>query len=174
MKRIALLCILFGFFASPVLSQDLNKKYFDKMVGGEVLIDLCTRSGLEEGSFGQFYAAQYEEYLPDASVVDELIDQLDGIKITMVFGSWCGDSKLQVPRFMKVLDNIDFDEKLLTIIGVDRLKKAHEIDIHDLKIRYVPTFIIYRDEIELGRIIETPDDTLELDLLEILTKEEDH
>ena len=38
----------------------------------------------------------------------------------------------------------------------------------DLDIELVPTFIFYRNGEELGRIVETPEDTLEKDLAEIV------
>jgi len=43
------------------------------------------------------------------------------------------------------------------------------MDISALKIERVPTFIVYDGIKELGRIIETPAETLEEDLLMILS-----
>jgi hypothetical protein len=40
--------------------------------------------------------------------------------------------------------------------------------VADLNIERVPTFIIMNEGIEIGRIIETPEETLEADLLKIL------
>ena len=168
MKSNILILLFITTMFQPVLSQEINKKYFDKRVGSEVLIDLCDRSGLEEGIFGEIYAAKYEGYRPNETIINDFKNKIDGISITLVFGSWCHDSKVQVPPFMKILEQISFDEEYLSIVGVDRMKKAHNYNINDLKVQYVPTFIIYRDEVEIGRIVERPKKSLEKDLLEIL------
>ena len=43
-----------------------------------------------------------------------------------------------------------------------------EVDIEDLNIELVPTFIIYKKGEEIGRIVETPYDTLEEDIWKIV------
>ncbi len=168
MKKIIIYCLFVTLFSNSALTQEFNKKYLDKRVGSEILIDHCNRAGLEEGAFGQFFAAQHLAYSPNEEAINELKNQLENISIKMVFGSWCYDSKMQVPRFMKVLDLIGFDENQISIIGVDRMKKPQEASIDGLKIKYVPTFIVYRENVEIGRIVENPKTTLEHDLLKIL------
>ncbi len=170
MKRIFLYCFFLTLSSNYILAQEINKKYLDKRVGSEILIDACDRTGLEEGAFGQIYDTQYAAYNANQNTISSLKSHLENITIKMVFGSWCYDSKMQVPRFMKILDEIDFAENQLSIIAVDRLKKTQKASIEGLKIRYVPTFIIYREQVEIGRIVENPKETLEQDLLEILNK----
>lgn len=48
------------------------------------------------------------------------------------------------------------------------IKKAEGFDIDQFIIERVPTFIFYKNESEIGRIIETPVETLEKDILNIL------
>lgn len=84
--------------------------------------------------------------------------------------TWCGDSRDWVPRFYKIMDELDFKSKNLTLICVDRDKKAPGTKVEELNIEKVPTFIFYRKKKELGRIIEVPGDLLEKDILKILIK----
>lgn len=172
MKRILLFCLFILTSANSILSQELNKKYFDKKVGSEILIDQCNRDGLKEGTFGVAFDFQYKEYHSDIYTIEKLRNQLGNISIKIVFGSWCYDSEMQVPRFIKILDEIDFDDSNLVIIAVDRLKKSHDLNIDNLKIKYIPTFIVYKNNKEIGRIVENPKISLEMDLLKILQKEE--
>jgi thiol-disulfide isomerase/thioredoxin len=44
---------------------------------------------------------------------------LKGKKMTIVLGSWCGDSKFQVPNFLKIMDAVKFDGDKLSFIAVD-------------------------------------------------------
>jgi hypothetical protein len=85
-----------------------------------------------------------------------------------VFGSWCSDSREQLPRFFRVLDAAGYPSERLMLLAVDRSKTAHGIDASRLRIERVPTFIFYHNGRELGRIVETPLETLEADIAAIL------
>ena len=69
----------------------------------------------------------YDNYQPDPKVNDKL-RKLYGkdISIQIFLGTWCGDSKREVPRLLKVLDETGFPQKNLQIIalgGSDSLLK---------------------------------------------------
>ncbi|MCF6342818.1 MAG: hypothetical protein L3J31_08445, partial [Bacteroidales bacterium] len=74
------------------------------------------------------------------------------------------------PRFYKILALTDFKKLQLETIAVDRNKNALVVNIKDLDIELVPTFIVYKHDKEVGRIVETPVKTLEDDLLNIIGK----
>ncbi|PKP51585.1 MAG: thioredoxin [Bacteroidetes bacterium HGW-Bacteroidetes-1] len=164
---LAIIMVSFNSFAQPI-----NAAINDPVRNREVLVDLLDRNGLASGEMGEFFTIDYEAYQPDTAVIDALKPLLEDIHITIVLGTWCGDSKEQLPRFMKVLDLTGFNQENLLMIGVDSHKKAREIDVDVFAIEKVPTFIFTRNERELGRIIETPLDNLEKDLLVILNNAE--
>ena len=83
-------------------------------------------------------------------------------------GTWCSDSRREVPRIIKILDQLDFDENNLQLINLDRKKQSPNSEEKDKTIKFVPTFILSKNEIEIGRIIEFPIVTLESDILNIL------
>lgn len=89
-------------------------------------------------------------------------------------GSWCSDSQREVPRFYRIMDDAGITNDKIELISVNREKKVPGMDINNLRIERVPTFIIYDGIKELGRIIETPAETLEKDLLRILAKKPLH
>ncbi|RZL16325.1 MAG: thioredoxin, partial [Pedobacter sp.] len=108
---------------------------------------------------------------PDAATMIELKKSLGKERIKIVLGTWCGDSKVNVPNFFKVLDALQFKEKNTEIIAVDGNKKAENGIIDGLNITNVPTFIVFdKKGNELGRIVEHPKTTLEADLLAIVKK----
>ena len=57
---------------------------------------------------------------------------------------------------------------MLTFIGVDNGKLSPIGDYEALEIQRVPTFIIYKNNLEAGRIIENPVTSLEQDMVNIL------
>ena len=121
----------------------------------------------------EWFAKGREEYSPQKEVIDKLrAVSFSDINIKIVMGTWCPDSRREVPRFMKVLDEIAFPGDKLQFIGVDDVKIAPIENFETLDIQRVPTFIFYRKNIESGRIIENPATSLEQDMLDILTRNE--
>ena len=100
------------------------------------------------------------------SVPLEIIQKLE---ITIVLGTWCSDSQQEIPRFIKITDHVDFQSDKLTIISIDRNKEAGKISVAEMNIEFVPTIIFYLNKKEIGRIIETPFESLEKDLLKIIS-----
>jgi len=154
-------------FAMNTNAQELNKKVQDQYRNQEILLNSCTREGLT--TFPEFkagYDSYYAAYKPDSVSLIELNKLVKGKKVTIVFGSWCGDSKYQVPNFLKIADALKLSEKDITFIAVDGAKKAENGLIDKLKIERVPTFIFTdKKGTEVGRITERPHETLEKDML---------
>ncbi len=159
-------------FAINAGAQELNKKMEDPTKHKEVMLNICTREGIT--TFDEFkasYDANYATYKVDSTLIEELQKLVKGKKITIVLCTWCGDSKYQVPNFLKIADALKLEEKDMTIIAVDGEKKAENGLIDKLKIERVPTFIFTdKKGLEIGRITENPKVTLEKDMLNILTE----
>ena len=121
------------------------------------------------------WKAIYDAYTPDAATVakiGEAVAKAKGdLRIEVIFGSWCSDSQEQLPAFLKILDQAGKDAAIPAVYtGVPRAKEKRGDLMTKLKIEAIPTFIVYRKDAEIGRIVETPKATLEADLLEILAK----
>ena len=170
MKNILLAILLL--FAMNASAQELNKKMEDPNKHKEVMLNICTREGIT--TFEEFkasYDPNYAAYQPDSATIKELGKLTRGKNITIVLGTWCGDSKFQVPHFLKLADALKLSDSDITFIAVDGSKKAENGLIDKMKITNVPTFIFTdRKGVEIGRITETPKETLEKDMLKILTE----
>jgi thiol-disulfide isomerase/thioredoxin len=123
------------------------------------------------------YTAWYEKgidnYIPGSDALNKLLDKdKTGLTIKVVMGIWCPDSRREVPRFMKIMGLWQFPSDKLTFIGVDEEKQSPVGEYKSLDIQRVPTFIIYKNNIEAGRIIENPVTSLEQDIVNILSKNE--
>lgn len=73
---------------------------------------------------------------------------------------------------MRILDSWKFPSDKITLIGVDNAKLSTVREYDTLNIARVPTFIIYINNVEAGRIIENPVTSLEQDILNIITRNE--
>jgi hypothetical protein len=121
----------------------------------------------------EWYIKGFDAYQPVQEVIDKLaLTDKENLTIKIVMGTWCPDSRREVPRFMKIIDLIGFPSDKITIIGVDNTKNAPIGDFEALGIERVPTFIFLENKVESGRIIENPVTSLEQDMLNILTRNE--
>lgn len=100
--------------------------------------------------------------------VDLLRQTREGVDVLVLLGTWCGDSKRQVPLFLKIADSAGFAPGQIRLYGVDRGKKSPEGVEAPYALERVPTFIFFRKSREIGRIVETPVTTMEADMLQIL------
>jgi thiol-disulfide isomerase/thioredoxin len=155
-----------------MFAQELNQKTTDEKKGNEMLIGYCNRDGFTtvNCNFDSAFKSEYPVYKTDEATMKQLARKLDGVEVTVVMATWCSDSREWVPRFYKIMDELDFAYKNLTLICVDRSKKAPGTKVDELKVELVPTFIFYRNKTELGRIVETPGDLMEKEILKIISK----
>jgi len=167
-----LFAIFLLFLTIPELStaQQYNKTGIDNKTQNTILIGPCNRDGLKTGDFGARFFSEYDNYHADTSIINQLKNLRQNLTITIISGTWCDDSKEQIPRFYKILDEAGFDENDIRLISIDRDKKAGDLNIDSLKITLVPTFIVYYDNKETGRIVEAPKQSLEKDLYSIIPK----
>jgi len=174
MKTRILIIISVLFFVGSAYAQEMNKKYHDPELDREVLVGYCDLNGIEQGEFGEIFKSNYKIYETEPLIIKQIQSILNkgDYEITSVFADWCSDSEYQLPNFYKVLDEVGFANGKRKLIAVDRSKNAQVIDLSEYDIQLVPTFIIYLKGEEIGRIIETPNDTLEKDLLAILKAKE--
>jgi len=89
--------------------------------------------------------------------------------VTLLFGTWCPDSKNYVPRLMRALRDAGNDKLQVKLIGIDNQFHQPVDTVQPRKITNVPTVILERDSREIGRIVETPaSKTIEEDVAAIL------
>lgn len=99
----------------------------------------------------------------------ELIRESAGDAEYLVFvGTWCGDSRREVPRFLRIAEEAGIPPERIRLYNLDRTKTSPDGLTARWEIERVPTFIVLRGGREIGRIVERPRSTLEGDLLMIL------
>ena len=136
------------------------------------LLGYFNRDRMTTPPHSDWYIKGYDGYQPDSGFLNRLKNTgKDDLTIKVVLGTWCPDSRREVPRFMRIIDLWDFPVGNITFIGVDNEKIAPVGEYEKLDIQRVPTFIFYKNNIEAGRIIEVPLTSLEQDMVNILDKE---
>jgi hypothetical protein len=110
-------------------------------------------------------------YSPKPDSLQKLKSIQQPVRIEIYLGTWCPDSKNHVSAYFKVLDMTDNPLIQTVYIGIPRDRAARPKFLPSAKnIEKLPTFLVYKEGKELGRIIETPVKSVEEDLLAILNK----
>ncbi len=133
------------------------------------LMGIHGEQAFQQEPFASWFVPNYEAYDPDVMILDELSEQIQDVEIRAYMGTWCGDSKRETPKFFKLLDQAEYDQTKLTLVAVDRSKTQPENLVNGYDVVRVPTFIFYRDGKELGRFVERPRESLEQDILKIVS-----
>lgn len=142
-----------------------------EMVNGErMLIGEFTQEELMM-EFSVFKTS-YELYQPSQKAADFLKKISNDLSIEIYLGTWCPDSKRDVPPFLKILASANNPRIHYHLHGVDRTKKDKNGKTAELGVNRVPTMVFFVDGKEMGRIVENPyHETLEEDILDILSKQ---
>jgi hypothetical protein len=143
--------------------------------GHPMLLGPGTRQRLQQPPYDNWFVKNYDEYAVDSITATRLKPALTGKRFLIFMGTWCGDSRREVPRMFKILDCCGVDPsriQLIMVSNLDRLYKqspGHEEKGRD--IRRVPDLIVLAGKKEIGRIVESPITSLEKDLLAIITRQ---
>jgi len=117
------------------------------------------------------YQDKYDAYDPDPVSMARLAEIENPINVLLFMGGWCADCRVQVPRFLRVLSGLNGLPITVRTIEVDQSKKDDEGLSEKHQVMMSPTFIVFQNGEELGRIIETPTRTMEEDLVDIIFSE---
>ena len=109
-----------------------------------------------------------EKYTPDEAVVRSLRAVHRHITFRVFLGTWCSDSEEHVPPFDVLFREVGNPYFTVEYYGVNRdmcdgirMARGHNI-------QYVPTFILIENNREIGRIVETPQVSIGVDILNLL------
>jgi len=103
----------------------------------------------------------YKNYLSAEAYQFKKIIDLDGISVKILFGTWCHDSQREIPKFLRLLEDINMKPEMVSLIGLDYNKNEPLNRGEMLEVKRTPTIIFYKNGIEIGRIEETPKLALE-------------
>lgn len=170
MKQIISILAVTLFLNSSGFGQSLNKEILKN--GQFNLIGKIDKKGLEGENYSRWFRKNYERYELDSELIDQIKLNLKNYDITLFLGTWCGDSKQEVPRLYKVLEASNFPIEQLTVIALgiapEMYKQSPQHEEAGLNIHRVPTVIFYKNGKEMNRIVEHPIDSFEKDIQKII------
>jgi len=164
MKSLSILCVLL-----LAVFMVNGQSYIDKD-GNENLWGKTNLKEFNNQPYVEWFQENQKDYRSNLGKEDAV--KFEDITVKVFIGTWCGDTKFLFPKFIKIWQGMGLSEDKLEIVALhheDELyKQAPNSETKDLDIHRVPTFIFYRDNEELGRIVERTVFDLETDMLQIV------
>jgi len=100
------------------------------------------------------FSSSYDAYQV-SSQASKVIEQWGSdLRIEVFFGTWCHDSQREVPRLLKLFSQNKAVQ--LKLIALDYQKSEPQGLSKGKEVKYTPTIIVYKNNIEVGRIVERP------------------
>lgn len=163
-KVIAALIIILWVFPLMTSAQEQEynvetesiSEYVDKILNGPI-----TKEGLQKMPYKIWFNTNYKTYVVDTETLKNIKKKsLKGVQIKAFMGTWCHDSNREIPRLIRVCEELGIYNQLelyaLDVNKTSRLEKEKGWDI-----RKTPTIIFLRDGEEIARILEEPEISFE-------------
>lgn len=135
------------------------------------LLGRSSRQRLAQAPFDTWFNKNYADYTIDTMTANLLKPLVKNKRFVIFMGTWCGDSRREVPRMYKLLDYCGVKPDQIQLINVNNHDTAYKQSPgHEEKGLYifrVPDLLVYEGNNEKGRIVELPVTTMEKDLLAI-------
>ena len=166
--RTTLLLVLCTYFTYSY-SQEIN--FYKNAEGDTHLCGEFPVSYLEHDSlYSIWYTKNYSELkLPEKKL--KIKSKLKNTSVDIYLGTWCGDSKKWVPRFVKLWDELRLKRNQLRFIALyddeARYKSGPNGEEKGIQIHRVPLFIFKSKDVEYARIVEAPKNDLVTDVAQI-------
>ncbi len=122
--------------------------------GTKILKGFIEKKDLVSDTAFTWYAPNAKGYTPEAGALAAFKNHHAGIHILIFGGTWCSDTQGLLPKFFALTEAAGFPENQVTLIGVDRAKKAQYNLTEAFQVYNVPTFIVLKNGKEIGRVVE--------------------
>lgn len=156
---------------SSSISSEMSVEKKSNMQQG-MLIGKFDKADLQQAEFSKWFNAGYGEFNPKAEAMTTIKENISDYEIVAFMGTWCPDSRREVPKVFKILDEAGYDMAKLTFYGVNRQKTTTANIEKEFDLDRVPTIVFLKDGKEVNRFVEYPRESIEEDFAKIVSGED--
>jgi len=138
-----------------IISTTIAQSYTTE-TGKKHLWGVVTADQFKEEPYADWYQKSQDKYTSTLSKNDG--KNLKNIKVKAFLGTWCGDTKNLLPKFVKAWTTMGLREDQIEFIALhnrdEKYKQGPNKETDDYNIHKVPTFVFEKEGKEIGRIVE--------------------
>jgi hypothetical protein len=128
-----------------------------------------TDARLLERSVGfRWYKDGYFNYKTNISAVNVIKEMPKDIQFVVFAGTWCERSQNLLPQFYRVMDLAGISRQRITLCFLDRDRRSPQGTENNYSVNTTPVFIMMQKGIEIGRIAETVNQSIEADIADLI------
>ncbi|MEE8585380.1 MAG: hypothetical protein V3T83_11060 [Acidobacteriota bacterium] len=129
------------------------------------------RTGAEIFEYDYKYVERARDYQPDAVLVAEMKASSKQAQLTVYFGSWCPNCQQNVPKTLRLEQELEGSNLGFTYYGIPKAPKfSQDPEVQEHNIERVPTGILRANNREVGRIQKDDWNRLEGRIAELLSR----
>ncbi|HEY6901414.1 MAG TPA: thioredoxin family protein [Puia sp.] len=151
MKHLLLILIIIG---AGILTRAQSEYEVATDGPNKLLKGVVTRDMLENDTAFRWFHQNQAGYTPNVQTVSVLKARGPQVQFMVFGGTWCEDTQALLPKFYMLLDAASIGSDQVSVIMVDRHKKAIGHLPEDMHLVSTPTFIILKGGKEVGRVVE--------------------
>lgn len=173
MNRILIILAVTTLSCGNTISKSPSEHEINEMEEAEAQSDILLgefeKKDLQKKPFVTWFEPGYKNFTPDEKSMQTIKENIGEYEIKLLMGTWCGDSRRQVPEFLKLLDKADYNYSKLEMVAVDYNKNTPSKIEEKLDVHHVPTIIFYKNGKEVNRFVEYPqEESIEEDIAKIV------
>lgn len=116
------------------------------------------------------YRKAADAYTPDPQAVGFLSSVSDSVELIAFFGSWCSVCNEEIPKLIRTVESARNGRITVRYFAVSEDLKEPREALKKHSVSATPSLLVYRNGVELGRIVEHPQKTIEADIAAILKR----
>lgn len=133
-----------------------------------VIVGISDVRILERGLGNRWYKDGYFNYQGNLSAIEAIKGMPKDIQFVVFAGTWCEKSQNLLPQFYRVMDLAGISRQRSTLCFLDRDKRSPQGFENNYYINSTPVFIILQKGIEIGRITESVNQSIEADIADLI------
>jgi hypothetical protein len=136
--------------------------------GSKMLVGIADKSKLMDDNAFSWFKKGYTQYKPNSVAIKTIIRQASSLHIVVFGGTWCSDTHDLLPGFYKAMDAAGIKDSQIKLYLVNRDKKTKDGASDKYQITNVPTIIVFKGDVQLGKVVEIAKTTIEADIAAML------
>lgn len=122
--------------------------------GAVILNGSISKYILQNDKAFDWYAFSVNNYEPRPEVVNRLAEAGKQYKFIIFGGTWCEDTQNILPKFFVLQEKSGIPDENIALFAVDRSKNMIGNLAAVMEITNVPTIIVLKNGVEVGRVVE--------------------
>lgn len=118
------------------------------------LLGFLTKEQITKDTAFDWYAKNLKYFKPKKEHIEIIKEKAYDFQILLFTGTWCHDSQQVLPKYFSLLEAAEFPDHRMVIVAVDRQKIAPGNLHRPFNVINIPTLIVLKNGVEVGRIVE--------------------